>query len=85
MPLEVIDDTKRQRTPVVKFEPQPIIGDVRVNWREVVAPLDGVSILAQQYNKELLPWYPNNNNERGSIYSLLPGQYTANQRYSCKR
>ena len=78
-PLEVIDDTK-QRTPVVKSEPQPIIGDVRVNWREVVAPSDGVSILAQQYNNELIPWYnPNNNNDRGYIYSLLPGQYTSKE------
>ena len=79
-PLEVIDDTKRRLTPVVKFEPQPIIGDVRVNWREVVAPPEGVSILAQQYNNELTPWYnPNNNNDRGYIYSLLPGQYTAKE------
>jgi len=76
-PLEVIDDTK-QRTPVVKFEPQPIIGDVRVNWREVIAPPDGVSILAQQYNNELIPWY-NPNNDGGYIYSLLPGQYTAKE------
>ena len=53
----MIDDTKRQRTPVVKFDPQPIIGDVRVNWREFVALSEGVSILAQQYNTELIPWY----------------------------
>ena len=77
-PLEVIDGTKRQQTPVAKFEAQPIIGDVRVNWREISAPPEGVSILAQQYNNELLPWYPNNN-DREYIYSLLPGQYTAKE------
>ena len=75
----MIDDTKRQRTPVVKFDPQPIIGDVRVNWREVVALSEGVSILAQQYNTELIPWYNTNSNDRGYIYSLLPGQYTAKE------
>jgi len=78
-PLEVIDDTKRRLTPVVKFEPQPIIGDVRVNWREVVAPPEGVSIVAQQYNNELIPWYNPNSNDGGYIYSLLPGQYIAKE------
>jgi hypothetical protein len=75
-----ISNNKRT-TAVVNFIPQPQIGDVRVGWKEVTAPLDGISILAEQQNDILIPWYPNKKDgiRGGMIYSLFPGQYTAKE------
>ncbi|KAL9178382.1 hypothetical protein ACHAXT_000029 [Thalassiosira profunda] len=61
--------------PVVKAATRPEVGDVRVSWQEVTSPRDGVSILAQQQNEELVPW---GHGDRGhNIYSLLVGEHTA--------
>lgn len=82
--LSSLDDKDKQlkiankRTEVVRFAPQPQVGDVRVKWREVAPPADGVSILARQENNQLLPWYYSNE-EKGYIYSLFTGQYTAKE------
>ena len=75
-----ISNNKRT-TAVVNFIPQPQVGDVRVGWKEVTAPQNGISILAEQQNDILIPWYPNkkDGSRGGMIYSLFPGQYTAKE------
>jgi len=63
------------RMAVVSSLPLPKIGDVRVSWSEVVAPRDGVSILAQQQDETLIPW--THGDQGHNIYSLLIGKFNA--------
>ena len=64
----------RSNVPVMRSPPHPEVGDIKVSWSEVTAPMDGVSILAKQENGYLVPWSQNNGH---MIYSLIPGEFNA--------
>ncbi|KAL3775986.1 hypothetical protein ACHAWO_003951 [Cyclotella atomus] len=61
--------------PIVRSLPYPEVGDVKVSWKEIKAPRDGVSILAKQEAGSLVPW--SHNNDGHYVYTLLPGNHSA--------
>ena len=62
--------------PIVRSSPRPEVGDIKISWTEVIAPVDGVSILAKQEEGRLVPWTHDNNNGH-TLYTLFPGKFTA--------
>ena len=60
--------------PAIRSSPNPEIGDIKVSWSEVTAPIHGVSILAKQESGYLVPWSQSNGH---MIYNLLPGKFSA--------
>lgn len=76
---QLVDDStkKKNRIAVVRSMPRPEVGDVRVSWKEVTAPADGVSILAQQQGDKLVPWKHGGSRGGHEIYNLFPGKFSA--------
>mmetsp|Transcript_7972 Transcript_7972/g.17982 ORF Transcript_7972/g.17982 Transcript_7972/m.17982 type:complete len:498 (-) Transcript_7972:29-1522(-) len=63
------------RIDVTRSIPMPEVGDVRVSWKEIAAPSDGVSILAQQQGDKLVPWAHSDTGH--NIFRLIPGKFSA--------
>lgn len=72
-----LNTNENHRIPIARILPSPQVGDVRVSWKEVLPPREGVSVLAKQQGDKLVPWSLGGGRHR--IYSLLPGQHSAKE------
>lgn len=66
---------QKSNIPIVRSLPYPEVGDIKVSWKEVTAPKEGVSIMAKQQDGKLVPWSHDSNGH--TVYSLIPGKYSA--------
>ena len=68
-PHQVATTGKKQA--VLRHAPEPVLGDVRVSWREVTPPREGVSVLAKQQGDTLVPWVHDQGHQ---VYRLSAGE-----------
>lgn len=57
--------------------PRPSVGDIRVSWKETIAPQEGVSILALQQDGELVPW--TDTKTKRTLYHIQEGSWSSKQ------
>ena len=69
--------TTNDQIAVIRSMPRPDVGDVRVSWKEIIPPQNGVSILAKQQGDKLVPWKHGDMTMGHQIYSLCQGKFSA--------
>lgn len=77
LPSRNLSTNEDRRIPIARTLPSPQVGDMRVSWKEVLPPKEGVSVLAKQQGDELVPWSLGGGRHR--LYSLLPGRHSAKE------